>query len=197
MTDFTTDFSWFLSLWIFTLSNGAFIIGASGPRLMAWGTCVPANQDQLKDLNHISNRMRFHFMWISFSADLWGRCSEKQNVSDRLAQTERNVKQCSSLPAWRQCHHSRATTDLFTALLWQFPEKLSHQDLYFFLVLMKRGFIRGGRGSWLGVGCELSWEKWNNEILLPPWVWSTKDRKMGCLSFVSFFTSAAFRNNLS
>lgn len=85
MTNFTTDFSWFLSVWIFTLSNTAFIIRASGPKIMTWETCVPANQDELKNLNHIFYKMRFSFLWVSFSTDQWGSYSEKQNTRDRQA----------------------------------------------------------------------------------------------------------------
>lgn len=63
MTNFTTDFSWFLSVWIFTLSNIAFIISVSGPKVMTWETCVSANQDELKNLNHIFYKMKFNFIF--------------------------------------------------------------------------------------------------------------------------------------
>ena len=89
LTNFTTDFLPFLFVWMFTLWNGAFVISASGPRLMAYGTYVPENQD----LNHISCRMRFNFMWVSFSADRWGRCCDKQGARDRFTQMEKNTQQ--------------------------------------------------------------------------------------------------------
>lgn len=154
VTNFTTDFSWFLSLWMFTLSNSAFIISVSGPRIMA---CVPANPDQFKDLSHISYKMIFNFMWFSLSAAQWGRCPEKQNASERLKWREMPSK------AWvfqlAQPLHTTASA---------VPREAESSGLILFSSSYRNRIpeISCGGGSWLGVGPELSGGKQNLTSLL-------------------------------